>query len=351
MWPNLPVAIKSGIGVQVDGVAYVGLGTAGAGLYALDLSNPAQGWKARAPFPGPPTNGAAAAAAGGKVLVFGGNGKATLNARSAIIFDDVYMYDTIEDRWSRLETHTPVGLSGAKALSLSNGRIAFVGGYNKQLFNDYLAALSMLDPTTQPGEFARLVRGYMGMAPKDYRWNGDILWYDVELNVWGSYGQNPFPPNCDSAAVETQKDGFVLVSGEIKPGLRTPEVKRVSFRKDICEWRRLADLPNLVGDEVQEGLGGAFAAYTQGRILVAGGVNFKGSRANSEAGNWYSHEGLAKSWRDEIYAFDGGEWLQIGRLPQGLAYGASFSLSAGLLIVGGEDCAGNARDEVIAVNI
>lgn len=350
-WPNLPVAIKSGIGVRIGDVAYVGLGSSGSDLYALDLKNPAAGWERKAAFPGASTNGAAAAAAGGKIFVFSGNGKATPDARSAIIFDSVHKYDPANDRWSRLETRTPVGLSGAKALELRDGRIAIVGGYNKELFDQYLADLSVLDKNMNAVEFARLVRTYMGMAPKDYRWNSEVLWYDPEANAWGSYGQNPFPPNCDSAAVNTGQDRFVLVSGEIKPGLRTAEVKSVSFKGNVCDWHLLAELPRPAADEMQEGLGGAFAGYAGKQVLVAGGVNFKGARANAEAGNWYAHEGLAKNWRDEIYAFDGKAWREVGKLPRGLAYGISFSVPEGLLIVGGEDCAGNARSEVFVINV
>ncbi|UXS04678.1 N-acetylneuraminate epimerase [Agrobacterium tumefaciens] len=350
-WPDLPVAIKGGIGVQFDDVAYVGLGSAGRDLYSLDLKNPEAGWKGRTAFPGAPTNGAAAAASGGRIFVFSGNGKQRPDAKSAIIFDCVHIYDPADDSWSRVETRTPVGLSGAKALSLSNGRIAIVGGYNKQLFDRYLADLSVLDKDANPLEFDRLVRSYMSMAPDEYRWNGDVLSYDPKTNCWGLLGQNPFPPNCDSAAVTIGQDDFVLVSGEVKPGLRTAAVKSVCFKENLCDWRQLTDLPKPASDEVQEGLGGAFAGYVGKQILVAGGVNFKGARANADAGNWYAHEGLTKIWRDEIYAFDGKDWREVGKLPRGLAYGISFSVPDGLLIVGGEDCTGNARAEVFVVNV
>jgi N-acetylneuraminate epimerase len=237
-WPDLPVAIKNGIGVRVGDIAYVGLGSAGTDLYALDLKNPSTGWVRKAAFIGASTNSAAATTVDDRIFVFSGNGKSTPDAKSSIIFDSVYTYDPANDLWSRLDTRTPVGLSGAKALPLSDGRIAIVGGYNKDLFDRYLADLSVLDKDENPVELARLVDGYMGMPPEDYKWNDSVLSYDPKANSWSSLGENPFPPNCDSAVAQTGRDTFLLVNGEIKPGLRTPALKRVSIEGDTPRWQR-----------------------------------------------------------------------------------------------------------------
>ena len=49
------------------------------------------------------------------------------------------------------------------------------------------------------------------------------------------------------------------------------------------------------------------------------------------------------------YALTDDGWKQAGALPQGLAYGASFSVPEGLLIVGSEDGEGNPRTDVFEV--
>lgn len=349
-WPDLPVAIKNGIGVRVGDIAYVGLGSAGTELFALDLNNPGTGWKRKAEFIGPPTGSAAATSVDGKIFVFSGNGKATTTAKSPIIFDRAYTYDPAVDRWSALDTSTPVGLSGAKALPLTDGRIAFIGGYNKQLFDKYLADLSGMDADEHPAELGNLINNYMGMRPEDYKWNNRVLFYDPKTNAWGTFGDAPYLPNCDSAAVQTNQDEFIVVSGEIKPGLRTPEVKRLAFIENAPTWQSLTDLPVTACDNAQEGVAGAFVGYSGDRILVAGGVNFPGARNNAAAGKWYAHQGLTKKWRDEIYAFDGQAWREAGKLPHGLGYGIAFSVPDGLLIVGGEDAQGKARTEVFVIN-
>ncbi|MRX37165.1 YjhT family mutarotase [Aminobacter sp. MDW-2] len=380
-WPDLPVGIKSGIAARVGDTVYVGLGSAGTDLYALDLGNPAAGWAKRAAFSGPATNGAAAAVSGSRIFVFSGNGKATAEAKSPVIFDTVYAYDTVADGWSKLDTTTPVGLSGARALALTDGRIALVGGYNKELFDKYLADVAATDKETNPEGFRKLVESYMSMEPRDYRWNAKLLAYDPSANSWSSLGDSPSLPNCDAAVVAEGDDAFTLISGEIKPGLRTPEVKKVTIDGPAAAWLALADLPKPQADERQEGVAGAFAGQAGGAMLVAGGANFVGAQANAASGKWFAHDGLKKGWRDEVYAYvgqtsgdkasgdkatggkasgdkaagdkaavdkasGGSNWQEVGKLPTGLAYGASFPLPEGLLIVGGEDGNATPRREV-----
>lgn len=345
-WPNLPVGIKNGISARIGDTLYVGLGSAGSDLYALNLGGVSKGWVKRAAFIGPATNGAVAAVSGGRLYLFGGNGKSTPDAKSPIIFESVYAYDPAKDQWDAVETKTPTGLSGAKGLSMPDGRIAIVGGYNKQLFDKYLADVSGIDKDREPDAFKALVNTYMGMKPQEYRWNTKVLVYDPSANSWGTLGDNPYLPNCDSA-LAAWKGSYVLVSGEVKPGLRTSQVKSIRFDAGGAIWEQLADLPALSDSEPQEGVAGAYAATVGDALIVAGGANFKGARANGEAGKWFAHDGLKKSWRSDIYALSGGTWKTVGSLPRGLAYGASFALPDGLLIAGGEDADGKARTEVL----
>lgn len=350
IWPNLPVGIKNGIAARVGDTVYVGLGSAGADLYSLNLHNPASGWIKRAPFVGPTTNGAAVAASGDTIYVFSGNGKADPAAVAPIIFDTVYAYDTRSDAWRKMNTKTPVGLSGGKAIALSDGQIAIVGGYNKQLFDKYVSGIAGIDKEKNPEVFKTFVNSYMSMKPEDYRWNAKVLSFDPNTNQWGSFGDNPYLPNCDSAIISQGDNAFTLVGGEIKPGLRTPDAKSVTIRNQTATWQKLPALPKPMADARQEGVAGAFAGSSSGTILVAGGANFKGAQSNADAGKWFTHDGIAKRWREEVYAFDGRDWKEVGNLPHGLAYGASFSMPNGMLIVGGEDKDGEARREVFLLN-
>ena len=347
-WPDLPQGIKNGIGGQSGQRVYVGLGSAGSALYSLNLADPTGGWSELAPFPGPDTEGAAAAMVGGKLYVFSGSGYATVDAVSPVIFTDVYAYNSASNGWSQLDTETPVGLLGAAAYALDDDRIAFFGGYNKQLFDSNQHDLQTTNRDADPDEWHRIADAYIGMEPADYQWNNKVLVYTISTNSWSNLGDNPYLPNCGSALVEDE-NGVLIINGEIKPGLRTAQIKHVSFGDGAADWKQVAPIPARPGADVQDGLAGAFAGFSNDVLLVAGGTNFPGARANAFAGNWYSHKGLQKAWNSEIYACIDGAWKIAGNLPEGLAHGISFVTDQGVLVVGGEDKSKAARRDVFQI--
>lgn len=348
-WPDLPVGVKNGIAARIGDRLVVGLGSTGTDILALDLNDKAAGWQKLAAFDGPATSQPAAAVSGGALYVFSGSGKADAAAAAPVIFDTVHRYDPRADAWETLATTTPVGLLGASAMTLEDGRIAIVGGYNKELFDRYLAEVSAIDKEAEPERWQAVVDDYMGMTPKEYRWNDRVLLFDPTDNSWSDLGANPELPNTGAAVVETAPDEFLIINGEIKPGLRTDAVKRVKFGADGATWSAVAPLPAPTGSEVQEGLAGAYAGLIHDRVIVAGGANFPGARQNADSGHWFAHEGLSKHWASEVFVLDGDLWQEVGELPLGLAYGASFSADGTLLVVGGEDATGTARTDVFAL--
>ena len=348
-WPDLPVGIKSGISAQVGNKLFVGLGSAGQDVYALDLSNKTAGWVKTAPYPGPAANGAPAAVSNGKIYVFGGAGKQNKDDKAPIIFDSVFAYDVSNDAWQKLDTKSPVGLLGASAIGLSDGNIAIVGGYNKALFDKYLADIMATDKKTQLDQWNKIVNDYMGMEPSGYKWNDTIYKFNPSNLEWVNAGENPYLPNTGSAIVEMSKDNFLVINGEIKPGLRTPKVKQVNFANSKVAWQEKTQIPALAGDELQEGLAGAFAGKAGEAVLVAGGANFKGARAKAISGQWYAHEGYPKRWNSDIYAYKSNGWSHVGNIKDGLAYGASFTVDGGLLVIGGEDSKRAAHKEVFLI--
>lgn len=347
-WPALPEGIRTGVAGLAGHHILVGLGSAGSGFWGLDMEDRGAGWRARAPFPGLPVDGAAAAMAGGRLYVFSGAGKAGPEETTPVVRTDAHVYDPYADSWQRLMTVVPVGLLGASAHALDADRIAFFGGYDKGRFDTYLRDLAGIDKVREPERWQAHVDSYMGMAPPDYRWNTRVPVYTISTNAWSDLGANPYPATTGAALV-AEGGVLSLINGEIKPGLRTPYIAEIACGNGSLHWSRPAPLPPLPGDARQEGLAGAFAGMSNGALIVAGGVNFPGARANAEAGRWYAHKGLTKTWRTEIFARVGGVWRLAGHLPHGLAYGASFSTDAGIVLLGGEDGAMEPRREALVI--
>ncbi|PSV14207.1 N-acetylneuraminic acid mutarotase [Photobacterium kishitanii] len=346
LWPDLPQPIKNGISAQADNIVYVGLGAAGKSFYAMDTASSKPQWKKLADFTGPVPDQATAAAVDGKIYIFSGSGKLKTTDESPIIFDSVYVYDIKNNNWYKQNTRTPVGLLGAAAYPLNQTEIAIFGGYNKPQFDHYLRAVSTIDKHAEPHKWQQTVTDFMARAPESYQWNQDIQVYHTDTNSWSTKGKSPYLANCGAALVG-EGDNITLISGEIKPGLRTPIVKTVTIKGSQVDWQQLASLPDAANGQLQEGVAGAYAGKNHGVLIVAGGANFLGARAKAEQGDWFAHDGLSKHWSQDIYTYHNEKWaLATTKLPQGLAYGAAFSTPTGVLMVGGENAMGNPQTKV-----
>ncbi|WP_430972805.1 sodium:solute symporter family transporter [Sunxiuqinia rutila] len=102
----------------------------------------------------------------------------------------------------------------------------------------------------------------------------------------------------------------------------------------------LGDVKQIAG---QEGVAGAFAGVHNNALLVAGGSAFPDGKP------W---EGGQKHFSDAVLVFERGtdgavELVQNGQLPEGIAEGASVSLSEGLLCLGGQTSAGLSKQVVL----
>ena len=92
----------------------------------------------------------------------------------------------------------------------------------------------------------------------------------------------------------------------------------------LLQFRRIADIPN------DRGVAAPFAGVLNTSLVVTGGANFPKA---------YPWEGGAKIWHDRIYRLrdPDARWETIGKLPQPLGYGASFTVDGGVVIAGGSD--------------
>lgn len=334
-WPDLPTGIKNGVSAQVGNTLFVGLGSTQKEFFSLDLNDLSKGWQKEADFIGPARDGATATAIGESIYVFGGSGKANKKDKSPVVFDTIYRYQTKTDQWEQIKSKSPVGLLGASSYSPDQKEILFFGGYNKGYFDEYLASVTSIDKSKDPKKWNRVVDDYMGMKPQDYKWNSDVISFNPVTGLWGNVGKNINLPNCGAALV-TKNQTAVIVSGEIKPGLRTAQVKKFDFGSGT-PWTQLSELPSPKGQSLQEGLAGAYAGISNDAMIVFGGANFHGAQKEFKNGKMFAHDGLAKIYNPEMYIYQDTQWKQVNDFPKGLAYGSSFSLKDGLLVVGGED--------------
>jgi len=345
-YPDLPVGIKNGVGGMIGQTLYAGLGTAGQKFYALDLSKPERQWTEIASFPDAARDQAVAAVMNDKLYVFGGSGKSSPEATTAV-FNQVHAYDPASNSWALLPTRAPRDIVGG-AVVVQGDQIVMFGGVNKNIFDGYFKDIAAAGSDKTKSD--AVARAYFSGRPQDYFFGQDIEAYNPKTNTWQSLGTLPFGGRAGAAAIN-QNGSLTVVGGEVKPGLRSPASYQGQFSNGALTWQDLGDLPAPPSHPVQDGVAGAFGGVSGGAVLVAGGANFPGSNAKFNSGTLYAHEGLTKTWYSDVYALRSGQWTIVGQLPQAQGYGLSLQNGNEILLVGGEVQGGAASTQVFSIEL
>ena len=345
--PDTPVPFKLGAGVINDGVIYFGLGTAGKDWYKIDTNAKDPQWEKVSAFIGTARDQAQAVVLNNKIYVFGGVGKATEDASRISVLNDVYCYDIKKDSWEKVMTRSPRGMTGHAVATVDNKTAFVIGSVNKPIFDGYFEDLEFA------GKDKKLIdiinAGYSNKPVEDYFFNKDVLRYDPKTNLWANEGQMPTTGTAGSA-VAVDGNNVTIINGERKPGLRTSAVSQFADQKTYLEWKQLPDLIAPEGSKVQEGVAGAFAGVSDHVVLVAGGANFPGSTEAYAKGKNFAHQGCTKTWREEIYAFVNGQWINVGKLPLPLGYGVAVQDDDEIILIGGETTGGKPTSQVITMS-
>ena len=220
--PSLPHALDNMAGAVVGHILYVVggncEGVATQKVWSLDLKNTAkEGWKEEPSIPGiARVQPIAAALAGGLLGVWGGFAPKT-DSKAAQLAMNGASYNAGCGTWTALPVPTDalgeeVFTGGATAITTPQKGVVVVGGVNKDVF---LAAIN------------KLPEGYLLHEPEWYRFNNRVLCY--RDGAWTQLLQHPSVARAGCALAYW--DGWVyVVGGELKPGIRTPEIVR--FRVD-----------------------------------------------------------------------------------------------------------------------
>ena len=209
--PALPIALSGACGALVGDTLVVACGAEAPGekiatnrAFALDLAARNPAWRELPPLPGKPRLFATAAGYDGAFHVFGG---AALEPDASGKIARVYLREAWSYRddkgWLPLADLPKPIVAAPSPAPLLGGRILLVAG-------DDGSHVGVQPPEKHPG-FPR-----------------SILAYDPALNRWSEGGETP-APRVTVPCVEW-RGVFVVPSGEVRPGVRSPEVWSFSPR-------------------------------------------------------------------------------------------------------------------------
>lgn len=349
--PNLPIAIKNGAGALNQDTIYIGLGSAGQAWYKLDLNQTQKHWQQVADFPGTVRDQAVAITLGKDIYVFGGLGLDSENSTTPSVLTEVYRYSPTDNMWQKVDTRAPHGLVGHAVTTNGNDQAIIFGGVNKQIFDGYFADLARTNNDKMAQD--KVIQDYFNKPAKDYFFNQSIMGYDSTKNQWYSLGVTPFAGTAGSV-IAKDHNSYLLINGEIKPGLRTDTIQPGVLADGVMDWMPTLTLPPAQDMSIQEGLAGAFAGYSNDILLIAGGANFPGAKANYAQQHYFAHDGLTKTWQQTIYSINlenENQWQIAGQLPIPLAYGISVEYDDSIYLIGGETTGSQASDAVFTLTM
>ena len=215
---TLPFTFAAGAAVVKDNVLYLAGGRqnkkSSNKLHTFNLNTKES--ISLADIPGEPRVQMPYLLANNKFYIFNGLGSLTLV--------DSYAYDLDNNTWSALANSSleniPYTVGGGAAVPLSADEILILGGVNKQVFDDAITQLGSL----KGAELEAFRQDYFNRSPEQFNFSTNQMVYNTTKNQWYSVGTIPFYGGAGPFPVLV-KDGMVWhVSGEIKAGVRTPEV-------------------------------------------------------------------------------------------------------------------------------
>lgn len=228
--PSLPKPLANLAAAVADDKLYVFGGESDQGaestLYVLDLQKPQKGWQKRAALPAPARAYTALVAQTGPrgpaLYVLGG--RQTV-ADHTTLFADAYEYQIRRNRWRALPPLNR-GLSAHGAVAHGPHTVLVVGGDDGERLLQ-IEALNNQLKTRPPGtEADRLTSERNALQAEHPGFRREVWAYHTLRRTWSLVGTLPIKVPVTTPLVPWE-EGFLLPSGEVAPGVRTPAVWQV----------------------------------------------------------------------------------------------------------------------------
>lgn len=221
----------SGIRAERNALIRIGLDE----LYAAKGNAPA--WREFAGMPGPLRQmPACAAQSDGQdpcFFLFGGR---KVDEDGVEVLHDGYYYNTVEETWYHITSCPPV--MAAAALPYGTNNILIFGGDNGELLLERDSLQRVIDRSQNPGELEHARQLLVASFERHPGFSRDIRVYNTITGTFEVFAEMPPPAPVTTTAVFWNNQ-VVLVSGEIRPGVRTPDILGSSVNPVKADFRLL----------------------------------------------------------------------------------------------------------------
>jgi len=230
--PDLPLALTNIALTNLDNVVYAVGGdeakSTSSCFFSLDLKSKTREWKNLPDLPIALANSVALVqkgAEGNNIYVVGGRTK-TLSGISDL-HSTLFIYNPRTLSWTSgapiCDGATTTNFSAGTGVAVSDNALLIMGGDNGEVFHQIETYLSQIVQAKTPEEKAELTVKKNLLSTTHQGFYKGILIYNTFQNSWKKLGELPFPARVTTTATKWGEN-IILSNGEIKPGVRTPDV-------------------------------------------------------------------------------------------------------------------------------
>lgn len=225
--PDLPVAVTNASVTANGNRVYLAGGEMADGVsdrfYSLDLNDTAAGWKQLPALPKQVSHAVMVVQSGGdhQYLYMIGGRKKNSNGISDL-YASVYRYDLQNNRWQQKQS-LPYALSAGTGMAAGASGILLFGGDKGNTFHKTEQLIAAIEAEKDEANKLQLIRRKALLQAAHPGFSKEVLQYDAMADAWQITGTIPFEVPVTTTAVNWGK-GVLIPSGEIKAGIRTPQL-------------------------------------------------------------------------------------------------------------------------------
>ena len=223
--PDLPYAIDNTAGTYADERIFVVGGNADGKpsnkIFVLDMKDVAGGWQELAAMPSRGRVQPVCVATVDALFVWGGFSPKD-ETGEAVAYTNGLRYDFKTATWTTLSDVMAEGekmtFTGGTMTKIDDNTFVSAGGVNHKIFTDAIS-----------GRYELVSKAdYMHKEPEWYKFNQHLMMYDVKKNEWRPLDKNQVYARAGALLLANGKDIF-YIGGELKPGIRTPEIHQLTI--------------------------------------------------------------------------------------------------------------------------
>jgi cyclically-permuted mutarotase family protein len=237
--PSLPVELANMAVASIGKKIYVAGGEDGHKVsnifLEMDMSFSLPEWKRLPDLPIAMSHSVAVAQSNGKnqcVYVIGGRAKASSGLSD--LHNTVFCFDPAKNNWKQLSNISDgkktTNISAATAVAIGETCILLMGGDKGNIFHQIERYNMNITDAKTAEEKERLQTEKIQLLNNHPGFSKDVLAYNTIEDCWTNIGELPGFGPVTTTAVKWNDEIFIP-SGEIKPGVRTPQILKGEFRQ------------------------------------------------------------------------------------------------------------------------